>query len=413
MKLNQLENFEIDEAPLGFLKKTGLGIASKFGGRTARGQLKTGSKANELYNDYLEFVGQYANTFQSKKPTTDSLLAYLEKKGLDKREFAQLIDKELQAMAPAPEEEPEADADQEQPQDAEQPAAQNADDDSNPLKPGNNSNIKTPGDIGNLDADKSIPGSTKMPTQASDAEKTATGAAKQTIPSMAPKKPGVRPQGGGKVKGQLSQTPGAIKKRNARAKAGSQLQLMSMYSEEAQRYRKNFERIDWTLKEDQAYYNALEFMGVMEAEIPKQVLNKILNIAAEKMPADAPKAPQAQSDQGQDQDQSSGGFGGATGAGEEEKPGLMKSFTQGFKKGLTGKDEEGEKRGTINYQKIGQFFPDVDSGQMRKALSKALQGQPLSIEQNKLLAYAFTELVKKDSQETTKIMNLLKQYRQT
>lgn len=406
MKLNQLENFEIDEAPLGFLKKTGLGIASKFGGRTARGQLKTGAAANELYNDYLEFVGQYANTFQSKKPTTDSLLAYLEKKGLDKREFAQLIDKELQAMAPAPEEEPEADADQEQPQDAEQPAAQNANDENNPLKPGNTSNIKTPGDIGNLDSDKTIPGSDKeIPTTTNTI--TTTTKRKKT---------------GGREKGGLKMTPTAIYQRNRRKNKsgkGGQLELPlplgnSMYSEESQRYRKNFERIDWTLKEDQAYYNALEFMGVMEAEIPKQVLNKILNIAAEKMPADAPKTPQSQSDQGQDQGQSSGGFGGATGAGEEEKPGLMKSFTQGFKKGLTtSKDEEGEKRGTINYQKIGQFFPDVDSGQMRKALSKALQGQPLSIEQNKLLAYAFTELVKKDSQETTKIMNLLKQYRQT
>lgn len=407
MKLNQLENFEIDEAPLGFLKKTGLGIASKFGGRTARGQLKTGAAANELYNDYLEFVGQYANTFQSKKPTTDSLLAYLEKKGLDKREFAQIIDKELQAMAPAPEEEPEADADQEQPQDAEQPAAQNANDENNPLKPGNTSNIKTPGDIGNLDSDKTIPGSnTEIPTTTNTI--TTTTKRKKT---------------GGKVAGAPdSMTKNAIRLRNRRKNKsgkGGQLELPlgdSMYSEEAQRYRKNFERIDWTLKEDQAYYNALEFMGVMEAEIPKQVLNKILNIAAEKMPADAPQAPQApqaQTDQGQDQDQdqSSGGFGGATGKGNEEKPGKWDSFKQGFKQGMSG--DGGEKKGTINYQKIGDFFPEVDSGKMRKALGKALQGQPLSVEENKLLAYAFTELVKKDPQETTKLMNVLKQYRQT
>jgi hypothetical protein len=401
MKLNQLENFEIDEAPLGFLKKTGLGIASKFGGRTARGQLKTGSAANELYNDYLEFVGQYANTFQSKKPTTDSLLAYLEKKGLDKREFAQLIDKELQAMAPAPEEEPER---QEPTIDEPQaePQAQNANDENNPLKPGNTSNIKTPGDIGNLDSDKTIPGSDKeIPTTTNTI--TTTTKRKKT---------------GGREKGGLKMTPTAIYQRNRRKNKsgkGGQLELPlgnSMYSEEAQRYRKNFERIDWTLKEEQAYYNALEFMGVMEAEIPKQVLNKILNIAAEKMPADAPQAPQAQADQGQDtdQDQSSGGFGGATGKGKEEKPGKWDSFKQGFKQGMSGDGEE--KKGTINYQKIGDFFPEVDSGKMRKALGKALQGQPLSVEENKLLAYAFAELVKKDPQETTKLMNVLKQYRQ-
>ena len=409
MKLNQLENFEIDEAPLGFLKKTGLGIASKFGGRTARGQLKTGSAANELYNDYLEFVGQYANTFQSKKPTTDSLLAYLEKKGLDKREFAQLIDKELQAMAPAPEEEPER---QEPTIDEPQaePQAQNANDENNPLKPGNNSNIKTPGDIGNLDSDKTIPGSnTEIPITTNNTTANVQQKRKKT---------------GGRVAGAPdSMTKNAIRLRNRRKNKsgkGGQLELPlgnSMYSEEAQRYRKNFERIDWTLKEDQSYYSALEFMGVMEAEIPKQVLNKILNIAAEKMPADAPQAPQAQTDQGQDQgqdtgqDQSSGGFGGATGKGKEEKPGKWDSFKQGFKQGMSGDD--GEKKGTINYQKIGDFFPEVDSGKMRKALGKALQGQPLSVEENKLLAYAFTELVKKDPQETTKLMNVLKQYRQT
>ena len=404
MKLNQLENFEIDEAPLGFLKKTGLGIASKFGGRTARGQLKTGSAANELYNDYLEFVGQYANTYGSTKPTTDSLLAYLEKKGLDKREFAQLIDKELQAMAPAPEEEPER---QEPTIDEPQaePQAQNANDENNPLKPGNNSNIKTPGDIGNLDSDKTIPGSnTEIPITTNNTTTNVQQKRKKT---------------GGRKKGGLKMTPTAIYQRNRRKNKsgkGGQLELPlgdSMYSEEAQRYRKNFERIDWTLKEDQAYYSALEFMGVMEAEIPKQVLDKILNIAAEKMPADAPQAPQAQTDQGQDQDQdqSSGGFGGATGKSKEEKPGKWDSFKQGFKQGMSG--DGGEKKGTINYQKIGDFFPEVDSGKMRKALGKALQGQPLSVEENKLLAYAFTELVKKDPQETTKLMNVLKQYRQT
>lgn len=430
MKLNQLENIDnnndLNEAPLSFLKKTGLGIKSKFGNRTARGELKSGNKANELYNDYLEFVGQFKNTFKTNKPTTDSLLAFLDQKGLDKREFAQLIDKEVQASQPQQQQEPEK---QEPTIDEPQaePKAQSSTDPNNPLKMGNKSNIKTPGDIGNLDSDKSIPGSTKtiMPTQASNAEKTATGAATQSIPSMAPKKPGVRPQGGGKVKGQLSQTPGAIKKRNARAKAGSQLQLMSMYNEDVQRYRKNFDRIDWTLKEDVEYFDALKFMGIMEAELSKDVVSKILGVAAEKVTANAPKTPQEPQADTQEPQQSQGT---APDADAEEKPkdnrGIFKKAVQGFKAGFNDPEDpnpqmdqdrdkaSGEIKGSLNYQKISKEFPGVDPVLLRRSFSKSLQGKELTRQEINIMSQAMAELLKKDPAQTVKVMNLFKQARE-
>lgn len=433
MKLNQLENIDnnddLNEAPLSFLKKTGLGIKSKFGNRTARGQLKSGNKANELYNDYLEFVGQFSNTFKTNKPTTDSLLAFLDQKGLDKREFAQLIDKEVQASQPQQQQEPE----RQEPtidEPEQEPAAQNADDEGNPLKMGNKSNIKTPGDIGNLDSDKTIPGSTAMPTQQTGAEKTATGAATQTIPSMAPKKPGVRPQGGGKVKGQTSQTPNAIRKRNARAKAGSQLQLMSMYSEEVQRYRKNFEKINWDLKEDTEYFNALRFMGIMEAELSKEIVSKILGVAAEKTTANAPKTPQqpqadTQEPQADTQEPQQAQAQGSTSDEEEpkDKRGIFKKTIQGFKAGFQNPDdpnaqmdtdrEQGKGiRGSLNYQNISKEFPNIDPVMLRRSFSKSLANKELTRQEQVVMAQAMGELLKKDPSQTVKVMNLFKQARE-
>lgn len=407
MKLNQLENIhndDLNEAPLGFLKKAGLGIKSKFGSRTARGQLKSGNQANDLYNDYLEYVGQYANTFKTNKPTTDSLLAFLDQKGLDKREFAQLIDKEIQASQPQQQQEPE----KQEPtidEPAVEPKAQSSTDANNPLKPGN--------------------GPTAMPTQQTGAEKTATGAATQNIPSMAPKKPGVRPQGGGKVKGQVSQTPGAIKKRNARAKAGSQLQLMSMYSEEAQRYRKNFERIDWSLKEDVDYFNALSFMGIMEAELSKDIVSKVLGVAAEKINVNAPKTPQEPQPNGAGQTQAGSNQNtGVQGSDDEEGKdtrGIFKKAVQGFKAGVQNPsdpnpqmdvDREVAKtstRGSLNYQKISAEFPGVDPVLLRKSFSKSIQGKELTRAETTVMAQAMGELLKKDPAATVKVMNLFKQ----
>jgi len=422
MRLNQLENIhnnDLTEAPLGFLKKTGLGIKSKFGSRTARGELSSGKKANQLYNDYLEYVGKFSKTFDSNKPTTDSLIAFLgDTLGLDKREFAQIIDKEVQASQPQQQQEPQEPTIDEP---VDEPKAQSSTDPNNPLKMGNKSNIKTPGDIGNLDSDKSIPGGTTMPTQQTSAEKTATGAATQTIPSMAPKKPGVRPQGGGKVKGQLSQTPTAIKKRNARAKAGSQLQLMSMYSEDVQRYRKNFDRIDWSLKEDAEYFDALKFMGIMEAELSKNIVSKILGIAAEKVDKQAPQqAPQTQ----QQPDDAQGSAGD-----EPEEPkdnrGIFKKAIQGFKAGIADPEnpnpqmdqdreqaKSGQIKGSLNYQQISKQFPGVDPVLLRRSFSKSIQGKELTRQETTVMSQAMGELLKKDPAETVKVMNLFKQARE-
>ena len=441
MKLNQLDsNADVFEAPQGIFKTAGL-KAKSFLGRSdlAKGQLQTGGIANQLKKEYMTLVGRQAGKTGTTKPTSDTLIQFLASKGINSKEVASIIDKELQAEAP-PAQEP---ANDQPPADAvkNKPVAQTSTDPNNPLKPGNNTaNMKQ----ASLDLDN--PNSSQ-----GDLFKN------NPIPSMAPKKPAVkqpagRTQGGGKVAGKLSQTPGAIAKRNARAKKpNSQLQLMSMYSEQSQRYRKNFEKINWDLKEDQEYFNALEFMGVMEAEISDKIVDKILMRYAVDMdepnqaqakdtqktaPNDDPNtqktAPDAsaqaepQQDTGDDADANTDtdtqkkGDGFLKGVGKALS-GVTKKAVGGVTTGLGDNPEtaQGSKifdpdeqdktvRGNLNYQNISKQFPGIDPTMLRRSMSKGLSGKGLTKVENETMAQAMIQLLKKDPQQTVKVMNLFK-----
>ena len=75
MKLTEIlkESNEITEAPLGMLKRAGLGLASKFSSKAA-GQLATGNEANEIRKDYDFYLGSTSQTATSK-----SLMRFLQK----------------------------------------------------------------------------------------------------------------------------------------------------------------------------------------------------------------------------------------------------------------------------------------------------------------------------------------------
>ena len=430
MRLNQLDsNADVFEAPQGMIKRVVLRTKAFVGSDLAKGQLQTGGIANQLKKEYMTLVGRQAGKTGTTKPTSDTLIQFLASKGIDSKEVASIIDKELQAAAP-PAQEP---ANDQPPADAvkNEPAAQTSTDPNNPLKPGNNTaNMKQ----ASLDLDN--PNSPQ-----GDLFKN------NPIPSMAPKTPAVkkpagRTQGGGKVAGKLSQTPGAIAKRNARAKKpNSQLQLMSMYSEEAQRYRKNFEKINWDLKEDQEYFNALEFMGVMEAEISDKIVDKILTRFAVDM--DEPKQAQAKdtqpgqadtatepdaSAQGKPQQDASNadnttqkkGGGFLKGVGKAIG-GVTKKAVSGVTTGLGDNPEtaQGSKifdpdeenktmQGNLNYQNISKQFPGIDPTMLRRSMSKGLNGQGLTKVENETMAQAMVQLLKKDPQQTVKVMNLFK-----
>jgi hypothetical protein len=89
MKLTELltESDILNEKPMGFLKKTGLGLASKFSSRAA-GKLATGKESNELKKDFDFYLGS-----TNQEPTTQSLMQFLNKEGLPTKKAQELISK--------------------------------------------------------------------------------------------------------------------------------------------------------------------------------------------------------------------------------------------------------------------------------------------------------------------------------
>jgi len=62
----------VDEAPVGMLKRAGLGIASKLGSQTAKGALDTATMANGLRKQFDYYLGQ-----SGQKPNSDAIIAFL------------------------------------------------------------------------------------------------------------------------------------------------------------------------------------------------------------------------------------------------------------------------------------------------------------------------------------------------
>lgn len=75
MKLTEIlkESDNMVEAPLGMIKRAGLGLASKFSSKAA-GRLATGNEANEIRKDYDFFLGS-----TNQKSTADTLMQFLQK----------------------------------------------------------------------------------------------------------------------------------------------------------------------------------------------------------------------------------------------------------------------------------------------------------------------------------------------
>jgi hypothetical protein len=72
-----LESNSLNEAPVGMLKRAGLGIASKLGSQGAGGKLDTANVANQLKKDFTRYVG----TLWNRKPDAELLVQWLQSKG--------------------------------------------------------------------------------------------------------------------------------------------------------------------------------------------------------------------------------------------------------------------------------------------------------------------------------------------
>jgi len=87
MKIQDIltESQQLTEKPMGFLKKAGLGIASKFSS-TAAGKLDSGERANHLKKEYKKWLGG-----SGEKESVDSLINFLNLAGYPTDSAARIL----------------------------------------------------------------------------------------------------------------------------------------------------------------------------------------------------------------------------------------------------------------------------------------------------------------------------------
>jgi hypothetical protein len=205
---------ELTEKPMGFLKTIGNKVASTFGSGQAQGRLDTGKEANALRKDFDVFLGK-----TGQNPTGDLVIQFLQQKGYPTKSAQNFIAAgKPQAAEPATQEPTQA------PQPAANPTAQQTTSPPQQDKAAIAARVKA--NVGKTAA------ATKGSNFGQPVQQPKPGAGAQAFGQMAQQltkqadnpaqkppaaQPAARAQGGGKVAGQLSQTPGAIKKRQARA----------------------------------------------------------------------------------------------------------------------------------------------------------------------------------------------------
>ena len=200
MKISDLlkENAEqqLTEKPMGFLKNVGNRVASAFGSGKAQGGLDTGNIANTLRKEFDTFLGK-----TGQQPTGDMVLQFLTQKGYPTQSAKQALGRDT---APPAAKAPSGTAQQSQPPAANKDPKANTQVDQKPaanFSQGGYSQTTTNAPTGLTPAQ---PAPTKQQPVADTPP--------QTQPTA-----GARPQGGGKVAGQYSNTPAAMRKRAKRA----------------------------------------------------------------------------------------------------------------------------------------------------------------------------------------------------
>ena len=218
MKITDLlveSNQQTTEAPMGFLKSMGNKVAGAFGSGQAQGRLETGKEANQLKKEFDVFLGK-----TGQQPTGDMIVKFLKQKGYPTSSAERLLSGELTAnvRGAAPQ------------QQAQQPVA--APQPSQPTQADIAKRVKA--NVGKSAAASKGSNFGQQPEQpAQPAPNVIGNFVKQQMgdnpitmkpaPQKAPQaqqpaaQPAARAQSGGKVAGQVSQTPNAIKKRQARA----------------------------------------------------------------------------------------------------------------------------------------------------------------------------------------------------
>ncbi len=359
MKINDIlsQKQQIDEAPVGMLKRAGLGIASKLGSQTAKGALNTAAMANGLRKQFDYYLGQ-----TSQKPNSDAIIAFLSANGFPTDGAQAAIKQAAMAAGTMP-----------------------AKDMRDTLGIGKNAGgpMATP--------------NPKDPTM--DPEQPADQAADQQAEPTDQQADTEVPKADSNEKDYSQYDEPAYKRKGMKSPFESADELSRIA------------QLAGTV------YKPVQEAVIDEVDLKNSTVDAIIKAAVQ----DILKANMGQkldaviSGQGGATPQAinkAGGNAAATAAKPDDQAGAGQSFIQGLKRGITGDDSEKTKtKGSINYNALGELMPGVDPNQLKKAIGSYMSGNPLTREHMNVMASAFGEIVKMDPASTTKALQVLKAIR--
>ncbi len=447
MKFNELvnESKKVDEAPMGLLKTAGHSMLKKVS-PTSAGKLETGTAANQLYIDFKKYLGQ-----TGEKPEADVVLGFLQSRGLPTKGAEAIIQSagdekpgalktaavaaaggaidaatgavkkiggamksaagkgidKLKAAAtgqnPQPADRQEPSVDNPTDQSAQEPSQQNKQSTAtysrstgfDPATMKNTSSPLGPDVVGGIPSTSS-PLNALTPKAGSDGQSAAVVG-------------NTKKRSGGKVKGQLSNTPSAVRRRErTAARRGGNTsaaigQFVNTQTGKNPIKMKTGESIEYHFDK---LLESLDQNYILEA-LSRSTLDKVF-LAAVQDAAKSGIPVGGDSGAGGGQQQ-----GGSQSGGQQQGGGQQGGFLSGFKQGFqgggggSGGGGDGKLQGQVNVGQLAQLL-QMDQRELSAALLKLKQGQGLSRTHVNTLSNAFISMYKADPQTTVRIANMLK-----
>jgi hypothetical protein len=345
--LSQKQQQQVSEAPVGMLKRAGLGIASKFGSSTAKGALDMAKYANGLRKQFDFYLGQ-----TDQKPNSDALIAFLKSNGFPTAGAEAALKQAAMASGGAA----TGDIAKELGADKIEPTGTIE----VPPSPGSDGAPETPAEPGSPEApaDSAAPAAPETPAEPE------APAAGEVPPKEKKKKPA---EGIGELS-RIAQLAGLR-------------------------------------------YNPVSETIIDEVELKNSTVDSIIKAAVTdilkaKMGQQLDAVIGGQGASAQDISRSGGDAGDDAGG-----SGVGSSFIRGVKQGMSGGEEPTKTKGSLNYGKLSELLPGIDANQLRKSVTSYMAGNPLTREQMNVMSNAFGELVKMDPAQTAKALQLLKAVR--
>jgi hypothetical protein len=340
---------QVDEAPVGMLKRAGLGIASKLGSQTAKGALNTATMANGLRKQFDYYLGQ-----SGQKPNSDAIIAFLGANGFPTAGAEAAIKQAAMAAGTMP-----------------------AKDMRDTLGIGKNAGepMATPNPSGRVE-----------PTL-DDPEQPADQAADQQDDADVPKT-------NSDEKNWDDYEEPAYKRKGIKNPAESIDELSRIAHLAGTTYR------------------PVQEVVIDEVDLKNSTVDSIIKAAVQDiLKANMGQKLDAMiSGQGAATTQAinkAGGNAADNADGGDDSP---QGFIAGLKRGLAGgkDDAKTQTKGNLNYGKLTDMLPGVDPNQLKKAITGYMSGTPLTREHMGVMSSAFGEILKMDPAQKTQVLQILK-----